>query len=213
MRLYTTCLSIPGILPVGLHAYDGHINDPDPTARSARSASAFAPVRAMHEELIGTGTATPVLVAGGSPTFPYYAAQDDVESSPGTFIYWDQSYREGMPDIPFLPAAVLITRIVSRPTPDTFCLDLGHKSVASEKDILHRVHFLNAPGATAVSHSEEHLIVRVNDPAAHAIGDVWYGLPYHICPTCALYERAATIEGHRVSGEWRMIARNRSIGA
>ena len=153
-----------------------------------------------------------MLVAGGSPTFPFYATQRDVESSPGTFIYWDRSYHEGLPDIPFVPAALVITRIISRPTPDTLCLDLGHKSVAAEKDILHRVHFLNAPAVVAVSQSEEHLIVRPEDPHAHAIGDVWYGQPYHICPTCALYERAATVEGHRPTGEWRMTARDRSIG-
>jgi D-threonine aldolase len=213
VRLSTACSSTPGIEPVGLHAYDGHINDREPELRRARSEEGFAPVRALRQKLIGAGCAAPVLVAGGSPTFPFYASQDGVECSPGTFIYWDRSYLEGMPDIPFLPAALVITRIVSRPTPDTLCLDLGHKSVAAEKDILHRVHFLTAPHAVAVSQSEEHLIVRVNDPDAHAIGDVWYGMPYHICPTCALYESGATVDGHRIRGAWKMTARDRTIGA
>lgn len=211
-NLYVACASMPGLRPRGLHAYDGHINDADPALRNAQSAAAFAPVRALQQELITRGIGRPVLVAGGSPTFPFYATQADVESSPGTFIYWDRSYLEGLPDIPFVPAALVITRIISRPTPQTLCLDLGHKSVAAEKDILHRVHFLNAPAAVAVSQSEEHLIVRPEDPHAHAIGDVWYGLPYHICPTCALYGSATTVEGHRRTGAWTMIARDRSIG-
>lgn len=210
-HLYTACAGMKGIRPMGLHAYDGHISDADPALRTARSAAAFAPVRTLRQRLISTGADVPVLVAGGSPTFPFYAMHADVESSPGTFIYWDRSYLEGLPDIPFIPAALVITRVISRPTPDTLCLDLGHKSVAAEKDIRHRVHFLNAPDAVAVSQSEEHLIVRPQDPHTHAIGDVWYGLPYHICPTCALYERAATVEHRRLSGEWRMIARDRRL--
>jgi D-threonine aldolase len=213
IRLYKVCTSLSGIQPVGLHAYDGHINDADPLVRSERSTKAFAPVRMMQRDLIQSGIPTPILVAGGSPTFPVHALQSDVECSPGTFVYWDRTDLEGFPDIPFIPAALVISRVISRPTPDTLCLDLGHKSIAAEKDILHRVHFLNAPDAEAVAQSEEHLVVRVNDPGSHAIGDVWYGLPYHICPTCALYERAATVEDHRLGGEWRTVARDRKIGA
>ena len=212
MRLYRACASLPGIRTVGLHAYDGHINDPDPGVRSERCATGFAPVRSMHRDLIQSGIHAPILVAGGSPTFPFHARHSDVECSPGTFIYWDRSYLEGMPDIPFVPAALVVTRVVSRPQPDTLCLDLGHKSVAAEKDILHRVYFLNAPTAVAVSQSEEHLVVRVQDPGDHELGEVWYGLPYHICPTCALYERAATVEDHHLTGEWTMSARDRRIG-
>jgi hypothetical protein len=37
------------------------------------------------------------------------------------------------------------------------------------------------------------------------------GLPYHTCPTCALYERAVTVTNHRADGEWTMAARDRRI--
>jgi hypothetical protein len=40
---------------------------------------------------------------------------------------------------------------------------------------------------------------------------VLYGLPYHICPTVALYERAMVIENNKVSAEWKIIARDRKI--
>jgi D-serine deaminase-like pyridoxal phosphate-dependent protein len=90
-------------------------------------------------------------------------------------------------------------------------LDLGHKSVAAENEISRRVFFLNAPELNAVSQSEEHLVV--DAPADHSYrrGDVLYGLPYHICPTVALYERAFTIQDKHVSGEWKVIARDRKI--
>jgi hypothetical protein len=38
-----------------------------------------------------------------------------------------------------------------------------------------------------------------------------YGMPYHICPTVALYERAFTVKNNKVKGEWMTIARDRKI--
>jgi D-serine deaminase-like pyridoxal phosphate-dependent protein len=43
------------------------------------------------------------------------------------------------------------------------------------------------------------------------VGDVLYGLPFHICPTCALYDTAIVIENNRVTTQWQMIARDRRI--
>jgi len=211
MQLYHACVAMKGIRPVGLHAYDGHIHDRDPLLRSQRCSAAFAAVRTMQEDLIRSGAGVSLIVAGGSPTFPMHSRHPGVECSPGTFIYWDKEYLDELPDQTFLPAALVIARIISRPSPHMLCLDLGHKSVAAEKDILHRVFFLNAPGAEVLSQSEEHLLVRVDDTAAHALGDVLYGLPFHICPTCALYERATTVVDHRAQGEWTMVARDRLI--
>jgi D-serine deaminase-like pyridoxal phosphate-dependent protein len=45
----------------------------------------------------------------------------------------------------------------------------------------------------------------------YKVGDVLYGIPYHICPTVALYERAITVENNKTSVEWRNIARDRKI--
>jgi len=211
LELYCICAGTNGIRPVGLHAYDGHIHDKDPLLRSQRCNAAFAPVLKMQEALIRRGAGAPLIVAGGSPTFPMHARHSGVECSPGTFVYWDKSYLDGLPDQGFLPAALVITRVISRPTRQVLCLDLGHKSVAAENDILHRVFFLNSAGAEVLSQSEEHLLLRVDDSGLHAIGEVLYGLPFHICPTCALYERATTVVDHRAQGEWTMVARDRSI--
>ena len=211
IELFRSAGSMRGIRPVGLHAYDGHIDDRDVQVRTQRCDEAFAPVLSMRGDVTPGEGDTPIVVAGGSPTFPVHARRPDVECSPGTFIYWDKSYLDGLPDQDFLPAALVISRIVSRPAADVVCLDLGHKSVAAEKDISHRVFFLNAPSAAVLSQSEEHLLLRLDDADARAVGDVFYGLPFHICPTCALYERAVTIVNRRAEGEWTMVARDRRI--
>lgn len=211
LQLYRECRSMKGIRPVGLHAYDGHIHDKDPRVRSRLCDSAFAAVSTMQQEVARSGAGVPVIVAGGSPTFPMHSRRSGVECSPGTFVYWDRGYLEGLPDQKFLPAALVIARVISRPSAQILCLDLGHKSVAAENDIHHRVFFLNAPGAEILSQSEEHLVLRTGDSGSHAVGEVFYGLPFHICPTCALYDRAATVMNHRAQGEWTMVARDRSI--
>ncbi len=211
MALYQAGTRLPGLRVMGLHAYDGHLRDPDLAVRTQQCDAAFAPVEAMIEELIQAGYAKPIVVAGGSPTFPIHAQRSEVECSPGTFVYWDKGYGDTLTEQPFEPAALLLCRIVSLPTETKLCIDLGHKSVAAEHALTDRVVFLNAPALRAVSQSEEHLVVEAPTGHAHQIGDVLYGLPIHICPTCALYEKAHIIENGTVTGQWRMIARDREL--
>jgi D-serine deaminase-like pyridoxal phosphate-dependent protein len=83
--------------------------------------------------------------------------------------------------------------------------------VAAENEISRRVFFLNASNLTPVSQSEEHLVCEAEEDHRYKTGDVLYGIPYHICPTVALYERVYTIEGGRITGEWRNAARDRKL--
>jgi D-serine deaminase-like pyridoxal phosphate-dependent protein len=214
LPLYLTCSKLKGIKTVGLHAYDGHIRDIDFSTREQKCDDAFVPVEKLKKEIIQKGLDEPVIIAGGSPTFSIHSKRENRECSPGTFIYWDKGYIDLCPEQPFLPAALVITRVVSLPGVDTplrICLDLGHKSIAAENELSKRVYFLNAPALKPVGQSEEHLVVEAGEGHSYKIGDVLYGLPVHICPTVALYERAYTVEDHLVNGEWRMIARDRKI--
>src|SRR5207302_169959 len=85
--------------------------------------------------------------AGGTPTFPIHARRADLECSPGTCVFWDASSASKLPDLSFLPAALVLTRVISKPAPDRLCLDLGHKALASEMPHP-RVQFLNLPDKT-----------------------------------------------------------------
>jgi D-serine deaminase-like pyridoxal phosphate-dependent protein len=106
---------------------------------------------------------------------------------------------------------LLVTRIISKPDDETICIDLGHKAVASENPLDNRVHFLNAPDLVAAGHSEEHLILKAKKNNSYKVGDVLYGVPFHICPTVALHETLAVIENHKVVGSWQVAARKRKI--
>jgi D-serine deaminase-like pyridoxal phosphate-dependent protein len=211
LRLYTDCSLWPGIIPVGLHVYDGHIRDEDMELRRQKCDEAFAKVTAMQTHLVQKGLTRPLIVAGGTPTFPIHCRRKEIECSPGTFIYWDKGYGDSCPEQPFIPAVLVVTRVISLPDPTKLCLDLGHKSIAAENELARRVYFLNGTELKVLSQSEEHLVVEAGAGHLYKIGDVFYGLPVHICPTVALYERTFTIENGRLTGEWSTIARNRKI--
>lgn len=211
VELYLQCTQLPGIKPVGLHAYDGHIADADFELRKKRCDEAFAAVEALKNTLLEKGMDEPIIVAGGSPTFPIHLQREKVECSPGTFIYWDAGYQQNLSEQKFLPAALVISRIISLPDTTTICTDLGHKSIAAENVLSKRVTFINAPELQPVGQSEEHLVLQAPEGHHYKVGDVLYGLPYHICPTCALYERALIIEEGAVKSEWKTAARDRRL--
>ncbi|GAB2574378.1 D-TA family PLP-dependent enzyme [Spirosoma areae] len=211
LTLYAELNQLAGVRPVGLHAYDGHLRNPSLTVRTTDCDAAFWPVQLLSETLSARGFMKPVLVVGGSPTFPIHAKRPGVECSPGTFIYWDKGYQTTLPEQPFLPAALVVSRVISLPDSTKLCLDVGHKSVAAEGELSERITFLNAPDLIPIGQSEEHLVVEAGAGHSFRIGDVLYGLPNHICPTVALYERAYPIEKGTITGEWRTLARDRMI--
>nr|WP_067053948.1 D-TA family PLP-dependent enzyme [Mucilaginibacter sp. L294] len=211
LQLYVNCLSLPAINMIGLHAYDGHIHDSDYTVRQKRSEESMAPVFKLIDDITARGYPKPIIIAGGSPTYPIIAKRAGLECSPGTFVYWDKGYQTAYPEQPFLTAALIVARVLSLPEEGKICIDLGHKSVSAENELAKRVHFLNAPELKFVSHSEEHLVADAGKDHNYKVGDILYGLPYHICPSVALYDRAITIENKLVTGEWKTIARDRKI--
>lgn len=210
VSLYRLIASLGTLVPGGLHAYDGHIHDRDPEARAVACEAAFAPVDVLRRRLSEEGLPVPRVVAGGTPTFPVHARREGVECSPGTCVFWDAGYGMKLADLDFLPAAVMLTRVVSKPTPDRLCLDLGHKALASEMPHP-RVIFFNLTDAEAVAHNEEHLVVRTAQAEAYHVGDCLYGIPWHICPTVALHSEAVVVQDGAATRRWKVVGRERRL--
>ncbi|CAL1516554.1 D-TA family PLP-dependent enzyme [Chitinophaga sp. MM2321] len=210
LALYQYLHTLPGITPAGLHAYDGHLHETDMAIRKQHCDEAYAPVAELSRAILDSGLPQPQIIAGGSPTFPIHAQRAGIQCSPGTFVFWDWGYANNLPEQPFNWAAVVITRVISVIDEHHLCLDLGHKSIAAESP-QPRVYFLNVPAAQPVSQSEEHLVVEVTDASQYPVGTVFYGVPLHICPTVALYERAYVAENNSCIGTWRIVARDRQL--
>ncbi|MDO8835141.1 MAG: alanine racemase, partial [Vicinamibacterales bacterium] len=210
VHLYGLICSRAGLSAGGLHVYDGHIHASDLAARAAICEREFKPVAAMIRDIEAAGLPVPAIVAGGTPTFRLHAARHSVELSPGTPLLWDYGYSEAYPDLDFQHAAVLLTRVVSKPAGNLVCLDLGTKALASEM-AQPRVHLPGVPPYRIVAHNEEHLVIETAAAGSYHPGNVLYGIPIHICPTVARYDVLHVVEGGRCTGTWKVVAATRAI--
>ncbi|HUZ58669.1 MAG TPA: D-TA family PLP-dependent enzyme [Hanamia sp.] len=195
----------------GLHIYDGHIRNENFEIRKQKVREAFVPINNFVIKIKDSGFKEPKIIAGGTPTFTVHALHKKEYCSPGTCLLWDYGYDVLLKEQSFEFAAILLTRVISKPAPGLITTDLGHKSVAAENPILKRIFFLNLEDYEVKSQSEEHLVVSVKDWDKIHVGDVLYGIPYHICPTVALYDEAYIIENGVLVEKWKIEARKKRI--
>ena len=138
--------SLKNVRLTGLHGYDGHIHDTDISTRLQKSDEGFQQVAELHQKIERELKLSLKIVMGGTPTFPAHARRQNVECSPGTFVFTDWGYKHSFPDQPFNYAALVITRVISIVDEHTICTDLGHKAVAAENPLTARS-FPKRPGS------------------------------------------------------------------
>jgi D-serine deaminase-like pyridoxal phosphate-dependent protein len=212
--LYQQIERSAGLRPGGLHVYDGHNHQEEATERAAAVDAQLRPVLELRQNLEEQGLSVPRLVLGGTPTFPIHARlqQPGVECSPGTFVLHDNSYGSRFADLAgFTPAALLLTRVISRPTPRRITFDLGYKAVASDPPAGKRCILLDVPDYEPVLQNEEHFVVETPHAERFQPGDEVLAIPTHICPTCAMHKQAFVVEHGGVIGSWEIVARDRVL--
>lgn len=210
IKLYELMSTTSGVRAAGVHAYDGHLHDANFDLLSQQASEAFAPVWQMIADIKSKGLSVPSIVVSGTPTSKILAARNDVELSLGTSVLWDFGQPITSPDLDYLNAAVILARVISRPTANRICIDLGHKAVASEMPHP-RVKFFGLEDATPVMHNEEHLVLESDRAADYPVGTVLYGLPKHVCPTIALHNEVWCVRDGKAIESWHVVARDRKI--
>lgn len=210
LRIYKLTGTLPNLKAGGLHVYDGHIHEKSLPLRQKICNEAFAPVQKMRADLKKAGFSHVRIVAGGSPTFGIHSSENDIEVSPGTVLLWDYGYSSSFADLHFMHAAVLFTRVVSKPAGNLICLDLGHKAVASEMP-QPRIMIPAFDDFTIVGHNEEHMVIRTDHAQSMKPGDTVYAIPWHICPTVDRFDTVNVVTDSRVTARWKVEARKRQI--
>jgi D-serine deaminase-like pyridoxal phosphate-dependent protein len=209
--LIAEILLLKNIHFAGIHIYDGHLKG-DIEQRSFSASNSFFSIKEKIAEIQQKLEYELKIVAGGSNTFPFYATEKNVECSPGTFVFWDSNYQIHLSEQNFEPALVIVGTIISKPTASTFCIDIGYKAVSSENPIDKRLVILNDENLIPTAHSEEHLIIENRGKNQYDIGDTIYAIPYHVCPTCALYDSVQVVNAaHEICDQWQVEARSRKI--
>jgi len=211
-KLYSLVNDLPNLHSDGLHAYDGHQRAFDPEERRLAVREGLKPVLELRERLLGAGHAVPLLILGGTPTFPIHArcTIPGSQCSPGTCTLHDASYATKFPDLPFTPAALLLTRVISRPRTGRLTLDLGHKAVAADP-VGARVVLPDLRHAQIGGQSEEHLVVDLTNAQDYPPGSWLLAVPMHVCPTVALHKRAYVVRDGEIIDEWDVTARDRVL--
>lgn len=214
LALYRHIAQTPGLRAGGFHAYDGHNNHEAPAERNSLARQVLATVVQLRKQAEQEGFAVPRLIVGGTPSFPIYAQADlpGLECSPGTCVLHDYHYSTKYPDLAgFTPAALLLTRVISKPTPDRVTFDVGNKAVASDPPPGKRCYLLDVPPYEVVMHSEEHLVIQTAAADRFQPGDLLLAVPGHVCPTVALHRSALVVERGQVTGSWDIAARDRVL--
>jgi D-threonine aldolase len=202
---------LPALRFKGLHIYDGHNHQVDSAQRAQAVEQLMQPIQTMIEELGQRQIAVEKLVCGGTPTFPIFAnwarradtGLPPLELSPGTSVLSDYNYDRDYSDLVGVsPAAILLTRIISKPAPGLVTVDLGHKAVAADPPAGRRCFFPEIADAEELKHNEEHLVIRTSLADQLQVGQVLRVLPAHICPTVALHEQLLVIQAGKVADLW-----------
>ena len=188
----------------GVHFYEGHVHTGSFAERAHRTTSLYQRLATWIDRFRSAGFPVAELITSGTPTFTHAAASEPLASleatlhrvSPGTVVYHDARSAE-LEELDLLPAATILTRVVSRPTGEIFTTDAGSKSIAAEAGSPCAV-VVGQRSYHALEPSEEHLPFRCDTGPLPARGAPLWLVPRHVCPTVNLAEEAILLEGGRV---------------
>jgi D-serine deaminase-like pyridoxal phosphate-dependent protein len=177
----------------GVHAYEGHVHEGPYAERKATC----APIYDGLIELVRSLGGVPELVTSGTPSFMAALEHEPLRElphrvSPGTIVFFDHRYHSDCDELDFVPAAVVLSRVVSYPTERKFTCDAGSKAIASEAGSPVAV-ILGHPEHDACEPNEEHLPFETKASRPKR-GDTVLLFPRHICPTVNLAEEALLVD-------------------
>lgn len=210
-------ISAAGCTFRGLHWYDGHLHGMEPRERDRVAHKGYDSLLALVAQLKSRGLAPAEIIVAGTPASPcalsYHRWNEtgaEVEISPGTVVYNDATSLEQMPpEWGLVPAALVLSTVVSHPRAARVTCDAGHKTVSADAGV---------PTCSVVGHnewtpakpSEEHLPIDVPaGTAVPAIGSHVLLLPRHICPTVNNFDEALFVRAGRVERTVVVTARGR----
>jgi D-serine deaminase-like pyridoxal phosphate-dependent protein len=201
----------------GLHYYDGQYGSLAEPERTQEAHRGYDQLLKIASGLHRSGLTVPEIITAGTPTFPCSLSYKQFRRgnfihrvSPGTVVYCDASSLAQLPaEYGYRPAALVLTRVVSRPHPGIVTCDAGHKTVSADAGIPTCL-VLGHPELTPLSPSEEHLPMAVKEGArAPQIGDALYLLPRHVCPTVNNFDDALLVRNSALESTEPVSARGR----
>lgn len=208
---YEAAKNMKGLKLFGLHCYDGHIHESDLAERKSHAEVSSEKVMAVKAKLEAKGYELPIMVMGGTPTFPCHAESEGVFLSPGTIFVSDHGYCKNYPDMAVVPAAAVLTRVLSHPGEGLFTLDTGTKAISADANPRGVIAELEGK-CEAVMSSEEHWVFKMKPEFMELlpeVGTLLHAIPTHICPTTAMYDGVYVVSEGKLRDIWKVAGRER----
>jgi D-serine deaminase-like pyridoxal phosphate-dependent protein len=201
----------------GLHYYDGQHRAPDERERTTAAHAGYGRLLEIVKEIERSGVRVPEVITAGTTTFPCSVSYEGFRAgafihriSPGTIVYSDASSLAVLPEeYGYLPAVLVLTRVVSHPRSGIITCDAGHKTVSADAGVPTCV-VVGHPELTPLSPSEEHLPLEVRGGAVGPeVGEALYLLPRHVCPTVNNFDDALLVRNGAIESVEEVSARGR----
>jgi D-serine deaminase-like pyridoxal phosphate-dependent protein len=199
----------------GLHHYDGHVHNTD-AAGATVAQEGYGRLLGLIDFLGKSGIKVAEVITSGTPAMPHALSFPGFSGgafvhrvSPGTIVYNDRMSLKELPGYGFVPAALVLSTVVSRPLANRITCDAGHKAVSADAGVP-TCEPLGWSGLTGLKPSEEHLPIEA-EGAMPSRGDMLYLLPTHVCPTVNNFDRALIIREGKVESIEPVTARGREI--
>ncbi|HKQ72839.1 MAG TPA: D-TA family PLP-dependent enzyme [Blastocatellia bacterium] len=209
-----------GLVFRGLHYYDGQMSKyEDLATREVMAHQGYDQLMLIVEALNGAGIVIEEVITAGTPAFPCtlsYKPFDDApfvhRASPGTVVYGDFTSIGQLPaDYGYRPAAVVVSSVISHPTPNRITCDAGHKAVSADAGVP-TCAVLGHPELQPERPSEEHLPIDAPEGVKlPAVGEYLYLVPRHVCPTVNNFDHALLVVDGTIVGVERVTARGREV--
>ncbi len=199
----------------GLHYYDGQFGGLAEPERSQATRHGYERLLEIVSEIKQAGATVPEVVTAGTPTFSgslafagFRTAEFLHRVSPGTVVYGDAtSLAQLPPEYGYRPAALVLSRVASRPHAGVATCDAGHKAVSADAGVPTCV-VVGHPELLPLSPSEEHLPMQVEPGAAGPeVGEILFLLPRHVCPTVNNFDDALIVRNGAIEAEEKVSAR------
>lgn len=211
--MYREWNTLPGIVMRGMHCYDGHRHESSVQEREV----ATAPVDKQIEEIKGPPEGGRHLLRdpdhGRHPVLPGARRDDRRVPEPRHLRHSGCRLPQGLPGSAVHPGCCPAHPRGESPQPRHLHTGSGRKAVATDPQP-ERAEIVGMEYARTVIQNEEHWVVRV--PEEHIadippIGTELFAIPTHVCPTSALYPAVPVVENGKVTGWWKVAARDRRL--
>ena len=201
----------------GLHYYDGHLAKHAMPERTRLAHAGYDVLMRIAHAFVKAGLPVGELITSGTPAFPCAASYAPFSAggefvhrlSPGTIVYYDTNCYEALLDeYGYRPAALVVSSVISHPTPQRYTCDAGHKALAADAGVP-TGYPIGRPDDQPAAPSEEHLPVDTSN--LPPLGSTVYWVPKHVCPTINMFDAALMIRGGKIVGVEPVTARGHEL--